>query len=39
MRFSNIINEAGLEKVLVIGTAALRQAENSDAFISPQKKF
>ena len=27
MRFSNIINEAGLEKVLVIGTAALRQAE------------
>ena len=24
MRFSNIISEAGLEKVLVIGTAALR---------------
>ena len=39
MRFSNIINEAGLEKVLVIGTAALRQAENSDAFIKPAEEI
>ena len=39
MRFSNIINEAGLEKVLVIGTAALRQAENSDTFIKPAEEI
>ena len=38
-RFSNIINEAGLEKVLAIGTAALRQAENSDAFINPAEEI
>ena len=38
-RFSNIINEAGLEKVLAIGTAALRQAENSDALIKPAEEI
>ena len=38
-RFSKIIDEAKLETVLVIGTAALRLAKNAEDFIEPAEKF
>ena len=38
-RFSKIIDKAELETVLVIGTAALRLAENAKDFIEPAEKF
>ena len=38
-RFSKIINMAELETVLIIGTAAVRQAENAEEFIKPAEKL
>lgn len=38
-RFSKIIDEAKLETVFVIGTAALRLAKNAEDFIEPAEKF